>query len=210
MSRPYQPGDRVRGLLDLCRPGARTGGVDHAMGKVSLEQAQGHGLQRPGGGRDLGQHVDAVRVLFHHAVQATDLTLNPLEASQQSLLLGAVPVLVALLARHAPTVPLPGIYPVRAVSPRTRCATGRPATVAQWLRRWSASAAEGGEYVDSSQSFQLRMVDPGPVICDVGGRLSPWHHARLEGAAVRRPPAEATSGLRHAGPWGRRHLAVSG
>ena len=55
-------------------------GLGNAMPQMILKQAHGHGLQRPGDRRDLGQDVDAVRVVFDHPVQAANLSLNPAEA----------------------------------------------------------------------------------------------------------------------------------
>ena len=67
------PGGRSRRTPRPACVGLVTTGVDgvaHAVGHVLVEQRQGHGLQGPGGGRDLVEHVDAVLVLVDHALQS--------------------------------------------------------------------------------------------------------------------------------------------
>ncbi len=50
--------------------------VGDAVRKVLVEQLEGDGLQRPGRRRDLGQYVDAVRVVVDHALHAPYLTFD--------------------------------------------------------------------------------------------------------------------------------------
>jgi hypothetical protein len=49
----------------------------NAIAYVVLEQTHRNAFERAVGGRDLGQDVDAVAVLFNHALQAPDLALDP-------------------------------------------------------------------------------------------------------------------------------------
>ena len=56
------------------------------MGQVVVEQLQGHGLQSLGRGRDLLEDVDAVAVLVHHALNASDLALYPAQPLLQGVL----------------------------------------------------------------------------------------------------------------------------
>lgn len=44
-----------------------------------FEQSQGEGLQCFCGGCDLGQDIDAVLILFHHALQTAYLAFDPAE-----------------------------------------------------------------------------------------------------------------------------------
>ena len=78
------------GFLDLRRRVARTRGVDNAVRQVILEQPHGNRLERTRGGRDLGQHLDAVRILVDHPLYASDLALNSAQPSQQGGLVAAV------------------------------------------------------------------------------------------------------------------------
>src|ERR671932_138032 len=55
---------------------ARAGGVDDAVGDVVLEEPEADGLQGLRDGRDLGEDVDAVRVLVHHALKSPDMPLD--------------------------------------------------------------------------------------------------------------------------------------
>ena len=74
------------------------------MGEVALDQADRDRLERTRGGGDLGQHVDAVGVVFHHAVHATHLSLDPAQSPEKSVLLRRVPVV-----SHPTSVPPGGI-----------------------------------------------------------------------------------------------------
>src|SRR5690625_2982529 len=89
-----QPSDGVGGLLQLRRLllTAGPGGLDQAVGHVLIEQAQREGLQRPGGGRDLGEDVDAVLVLLDHLGDPADLSLDAAQPQQVVILLWGVPV----------------------------------------------------------------------------------------------------------------------
>ena len=83
-SGPHEAGDRVGGLADLglALGVGRLGGVNDAVAHVVLEQAEADGLEGLGGRGDLGEDVDAVRVLLDHAGDAANLALNaaqPLE-----------------------------------------------------------------------------------------------------------------------------------
>ena len=75
-------------------------GVGDAVTEVIVEQLHGNALQRPGRCRHLREHVDAVRVVVDHPLQATDLPLDPLEASEDRRLVVVVPG-----RRHAHTLP---------------------------------------------------------------------------------------------------------
>ena len=54
-------------------------GVADAVADVLVEEADGDGLERLGDGADLGEDVDAVRVLLDHALDAADLALDAVE-----------------------------------------------------------------------------------------------------------------------------------
>src|SRR6266540_3716374 len=71
-------GDRAGGRVDVDRadPGQGTDlGLD-AAAQVLAEQLHRERLQRPGGGGDLGEDVDAVLVLLDHPLQPADLALD--------------------------------------------------------------------------------------------------------------------------------------
>src|SRR5690625_4484482 len=89
-----QPGDGVGGFLQLrlLLLTAHPGGLHQAVSHVLIEQPQREGLQRAGGGRDLGEDVDAVLVLLHHLGDAPDLPLDAAQPHQVVLLLRGVPV----------------------------------------------------------------------------------------------------------------------
>src|SRR5205823_11946213 len=95
-SRADEALDRLLGFLNFAlRVGAARGErVLHAVSKVVTEQLEGDPLEGPSGRRDLGEHVDAVGVLVHHALEATDLALDPPQASTN-------PLLVVGVARHS-------------------------------------------------------------------------------------------------------------
>src|SRR5699024_3760447 len=84
--------DRGTGLGDLLRSGlvGLAGGVDDAVADVVLEQAEADPLQRLGRRRDLGEDVDAVRVVLDHARYAPYLALDALEPREVLLLASAV------------------------------------------------------------------------------------------------------------------------
>ena len=66
--------------------------VGHAMPDVLIEQAYSDALQRFRDRTDLGEDVDAIRVLIDHALQPAHLTFDPLEALQVTVLVHGVPV----------------------------------------------------------------------------------------------------------------------
>ena len=68
------------------------GGVAHAVVEVVVEQQQRDVLQRAGRGRDLGQDVDAVRVLVDHARDAAHLALDLAQAREDDVLVSGVSV----------------------------------------------------------------------------------------------------------------------
>src|SRR6476620_4266171 len=71
---------------------------------ASTTQLEGERLQRLGGGRHLGEDVDAVLVLLNHPLQAADLALDPPQPLEVAVLVVAVPV------RRHPSPP-PSGYP---------------------------------------------------------------------------------------------------
>ena len=91
-----QAGDGLRGLADRFASlvAARPDRLGHAVAQVLLQQPQRDRLQGPGHRRDLGEHIDAVDVLFHHALQAAHLALDPPQAFE-------VGVLVLRITAHA-------------------------------------------------------------------------------------------------------------
>src|ERR687895_456153 len=56
---------------------------DHAVRRVVIEQAEGHLVERCLDGGDLGDHVDAVAVVFDHPLYTPHLPLNTAQAVQQ-------------------------------------------------------------------------------------------------------------------------------
>src|SRR4051794_12527115 len=104
-----EPGDRVGRLFDLGARITRAGGVHDTVRKVVLEQSHGDGVQRALGGGDLGEDVDAIRVLVDHPLKAADLPLYPAQPPEQGLLVTGVAVrprmLGSVLVRHAVTIP---------------------------------------------------------------------------------------------------------
>src|SRR6266496_3441609 len=78
-SGPHQPAHRRGRLGDLLLRVRTVGGdrVGHAVMQVVLKQVERHRLQRLGRRGDLGQHVDAVRVVLDHPLQTADLPLDP-------------------------------------------------------------------------------------------------------------------------------------
>src|SRR5687767_14427188 len=118
--RPHEPGDGVRGFLDLRGRVAAASGLDHAVRDMTFEQSDRDRLQRLGRGRDLRQDVDTVRILLDHPVDAPDLPLDPAQPAEQGLLVRAVPVRRRLLALRHASYPTPLGY---GPPTRTRCAT---------------------------------------------------------------------------------------
>src|SRR5690606_13533274 len=107
VSGPEQPGARVSGLLDFrfglgwIALGLRLG---DAVRDVAFQEVERHGLQALGGGRDLGQDVDAVLVVLDHPLEPSDLALDALQAALERGLVAVVPVFVAV-ARFAARLP---------------------------------------------------------------------------------------------------------
>src|SRR5690349_21936112 len=87
-----ESGDGVGGLadLDIGLVATGAGGVDDAVREVLVEQLQGDGLERAGRRGDLGEDVDAVRVLLDHPGQAADLALDATEPGEDCDLVVAV------------------------------------------------------------------------------------------------------------------------
>src|SRR5450759_927287 len=107
----HQARDRGRGLLELGRRLVATvlDGLRDAVVQVLVQQGQCHRLQRLGGSGDLGQHVDAVRVLLDHAVHAPNLTLDPAQSPQVGILGGVVARRIGVHGRPPSQVPGGGI-----------------------------------------------------------------------------------------------------
>src|SRR6185312_4640113 len=94
-----QPADGIRGFLDLVLDDPRIvvelgflGGADHAVSNVVFEQADAHRVQGLVDRGHLGEDVNAVLVLFHHAGDAADLAFDPLQAAQVGVLVRGVGV----------------------------------------------------------------------------------------------------------------------
>src|SRR5690242_21406302 len=73
------------------------------MVEVPVEQLERDGLERLGHGRHLREHVDAVGVLFHHALQTPHLPLDAAQALEDRIALVAVARLVPALLFHTPS-----------------------------------------------------------------------------------------------------------
>src|SRR5699024_6217931 len=73
--------DGLGGLLELrlALLAAGAGGVEHAVLEVVVQQPHRDPGQSALQGADLGEDVDAVLLLVHHAVQPARLALDPLE-----------------------------------------------------------------------------------------------------------------------------------
>jgi len=61
-------------------------GLGDAVPEMIFQQAECDRLQRPGHRGDLGEDLDAVDVLFHHALEAADLALDPPQALEVGVL----------------------------------------------------------------------------------------------------------------------------
>jgi hypothetical protein len=85
----------------------------HAVAGVAVEQTQRDPVQRRLSGRDLGEHVDAIAVVLHHARDSVDLPLHASKPSEDLLLGGRVaPALVGSLSSHSRIIPPRGILEV--------------------------------------------------------------------------------------------------
>src|SRR4051812_16417377 len=102
--------DRVRRLFHLGGRIALPCGIHHAVREVILEQPDPDRLQRALRRGNLGQHVDTVGVPVDHALQSTDLTLDPAQAAEQGLLVARVPMragvfMIAAIGGHGASIP---------------------------------------------------------------------------------------------------------
>ena len=91
--RPQEAFDGLRGLVHevLGAIVVATGGsAGDAMVKVLVEQLHADALQRLADRRDLGEHVDAVRVVLDHSAEPTDLALDATQPREQLLLVVGV------------------------------------------------------------------------------------------------------------------------
>jgi hypothetical protein len=61
-------------------------GLDHAVAGVVVEQAERNLVQRGLRGADLGEHVDAVAVLFDHPLDSLDLAADPAQSDLELVL----------------------------------------------------------------------------------------------------------------------------
>ena len=83
---------------------ARAQSASDAVADVLVENLEREGLERRVDRRDLREDVDAVAVLFDHALDAPHLALDPVQASDEGILVFRVAVGVLSLggAHHAP------------------------------------------------------------------------------------------------------------
>src|SRR5690606_39337375 len=93
ISAPHQSCDGLGGLTDLLLPRLVrcSGGIHDAVPEVLLDEAEAHRLERPRDRCDLGEDVDAVRVLVHHAGDAPHLALDTAQPLEVVVLAAAVP-----------------------------------------------------------------------------------------------------------------------
>src|SRR5580658_7904419 len=112
-------GDQFLDLMTLLDHVARGESTRHTVRHVIPQHLFLDLVQRGADGIDLGQQIDAVAVLRDHALQAADLTLNPLQASDHGGL-GRVMHPTLLRRRSLDTVPWRGIWlELAATSPAT-------------------------------------------------------------------------------------------
>lgn len=104
---PQQAPDGIGGLLhfgvDLFGAGFGVGlggGPHDAVADVLLNESQADGVKGLGGGGYLGQDVDAVFVILHHAGNPADLALNPFQAFEVGVLIAGVPMGSGVLQVH--------------------------------------------------------------------------------------------------------------
>lgn len=64
--------------------------ADHTVGRMILEQSQGHLVQGRLDCRDLGYHVDAVAVALDHRLDSPHLTLDPAQPLEEGIAVGRV------------------------------------------------------------------------------------------------------------------------
>ena len=82
------------------------------MAEVFVKQTKGNRLERVGGGRDLGQDVDAVLLLLDHLLQAAGLSLDPAQPLEVVLLAADVAVMAVVVHDQSPPS-----YPLRVCGP---------------------------------------------------------------------------------------------
>jgi len=90
---PQESFDGAGGFGDLRfeRLVATGGRAGDAVTEMVPEQQHGDALERAGHGGDLGEHVDAVRVVVDHALQSPDLTFDAAQARQHGRSVFGVP-----------------------------------------------------------------------------------------------------------------------
>ncbi|KUN72568.1 hypothetical protein AQJ46_12110 [Streptomyces canus] len=78
----------------------------HAVRQVVLKQLRRYGLEGRGRRRDLGEYVDALRVLLHQALQAAHLTLDTAKPLEDGVFVVVVPGrrLLGLDLLQSPTI----------------------------------------------------------------------------------------------------------
>ncbi len=65
-------------------------GPEHAVSGVVVEQPERDLVESGLGGADLGQDVDAIAVVLHHALDSADLALDPAQSREELISGGAV------------------------------------------------------------------------------------------------------------------------
>lgn len=95
-SEAREASDRVHCFADLWFLNAVLGCccLGEAMMEMSFQKEECHGLEGMGGGRDLGEGVDAVGLFLDHPGDASDLSLDPAKAIGQRDAVGSRPVRV--------------------------------------------------------------------------------------------------------------------
>ena len=64
--------------------------VDHTVAGVAVQQTEGDLVERRLNGGDLGDHIDAVAIVFDHSLDASHLTFDPLQAVEELVFRSAV------------------------------------------------------------------------------------------------------------------------
>src|SRR5215204_2242212 len=99
------------------------GGPTHdAVAGVVVEQAQRDLVERRLHGGDLGEHVDAVAVVFDHPLDAADRGLDPAEAVEELVFCGGVSARLGG-SGHAHSIPLGGMQHVELPITGMTCAS---------------------------------------------------------------------------------------
>jgi hypothetical protein len=88
-----ESGHRVRGFthLSLGLGAAMLDGLRYAMTKMILKQAERDGLKGTRNRGHLGEHVDAVSIVGHHALQPAHLALDAPQPSEVGVLFLRIP-----------------------------------------------------------------------------------------------------------------------